>query len=131
MEPCSQKGPVFPFNALVLSKLTAYLPRPLVVEKTSKFLCSLNLADTEPEHNKRIELIIGADVYGAVLRDGIIRGPSGSPMAQFTIFGWVISGPVCTVPQNLSQSFITVNHTVANDFLNEYLRKFWELEEVP
>lgn len=37
-----------------------------------------------------IDLILGADVYSDLILTGLITGP---PIAQSTIFGWMLSGP--------------------------------------
>ncbi|XP_071581644.1 uncharacterized protein [Temnothorax nylanderi] len=131
VEPCSQGGPVLPFKAFVLPKLTNYLPQPTMLDETCRYLSSLDLADSEPSNEKGIDLLIGTDYYGAVLRDGLIHGPPGGPIAQLTIFGWVVSGPIQDTSQTVNNYHINVNHGVASDSLHESLRSFWELEEVP
>ncbi|XP_024876642.1 uncharacterized protein LOC112457690 [Temnothorax curvispinosus] len=131
VEPCSQGGPVLPFKAFVLPKVTNYLPQLTMMDEMCRYLSSLDLADSELSNQQGIDLLIGTDYYGAVLRDGLIHGPSGGPIAQLTIFGWVVSGPIQNTSQTLNNYRINVNHGVALDSLDESLRSFWELEEVP
>lgn len=41
-----------------------------------------------------IDLILGADVYADLKLPGLITGPPVTPIAQSTIFGWILSGPI-------------------------------------
>ena len=52
-------------------------------------------------------------------------GSDGEPMAQKTVFGWVLSGPV----QDLENPILQAHHSDVE--INSVLRKFWELEEMP
>lgn len=130
VELCSQKGPVLPIKALVLPKLTNYMPAPATIS-TCSYLTTLTLADSEPSSSKKIDLLIDADYYGAILREGLIQGLPGRPTAQLTIFGWVISGPLSYISQGTICNRINANHVFVLDQLNDPLRKFWEVEEVP
>ncbi|CAL1672237.1 unnamed protein product [Lasius platythorax] len=131
VELCSRMGPVLPIKALVMSKLTAYVPLPVPVDTKSELLENLILADPEPSGRKKVDLLIGADYFGSILLEGLIRGVSGGPTAQRTIFGWVISGPVTSIPQNASNYRINVNHVSATDPLHDSIHRFRELEEIP
>ncbi|XP_011879196.1 PREDICTED: uncharacterized protein LOC105568275, partial [Vollenhovia emeryi] len=127
-EPCSCKGPVLPIKAFVMQKLTAYTPSSVINDDTYTHLKAITLADSEPSDRRHVDLLIGTDHYGAILRDGLIRGPSGGPIAQLTIFGWVVSGPARKDSRNPS---MCVNHVSSSDDLTEVLSRFWELEEIP
>lgn len=89
------------------------------------------VADLDHKSGKKIDLIIGADFYGSVIRDGLIQGPDGGPTAQFTIFGWVISGPVSGSSSRVNSFRIAANLVSIDDDLDRSLRQFWELEQVP
>ena len=61
---------------------------------------------------------------------GCLIGPKHTPMAQNTIFGWILSGPVGDGPQEAS-STLQVSHLVSlNDFsdLHADMKRFWEVE---
>lgn len=95
-------------DAFVLSKLTSTLPdKRVVVELHSEF-ANLNLADPNFDIPNKIDMLLGADVYGQVLLDGIIKGSLGTPTAQNTAFGWILFGPINVNCSN-SQA-ISVNH---------------------
>ena len=73
-------------------------------------------------------MLIGADLYGQTLLDGLRHAESGNLVAQNTIFGWVISGPL--QKSSIHSSQINVHHS-ASVSIDQTLRKFWELKEVP
>ena len=62
------------------------------VAKNYPHLKSLFLADTSPDGNKKIEVLIGADNYYRFISGNVIRGFPDQPVAVESVFGWVISG---------------------------------------
>ena len=58
-----------------------------------KHLRGLTLADPSFGTPGRVDMLIGADVYGQTVLHGWWFGPSSSPIATKTRFGWVLSGP--------------------------------------
>ena len=56
-------------------------------------LQGLPLADPSYDGEGPIDLLLGADAYALILRDGLIKGGIGEPMAQNTTLGWIVSGP--------------------------------------
>ncbi|XP_032688150.1 uncharacterized protein LOC116852180 [Odontomachus brunneus] len=76
-----------------------------------------------------IDLLLGADLYGELLLDGVKKGGTGQPVAQNTIFGWILSGP--SSRQSHLNSRIHVQHCASSLPLEKELRKFWEVEEIP
>ncbi|XP_029173951.1 uncharacterized protein LOC114942698 [Nylanderia fulva] len=67
-------------RALVLAKLTTITPGKRILKGDWPYLKGLQLA------------ILGVDVMGMILENGIKRGPIGEPTAQQTVFGWVLMG---------------------------------------
>lgn len=76
-------------------------------------LATIPLADSPFSNNALIMFIFGADIYGRILRDGLIQIP-GEPTAQRTIFGWILSGKI---PHNSSTSVSTTQITFYTLFL--------------
>ncbi|XP_043472974.1 uncharacterized protein LOC122505428 [Leptopilina heterotoma] len=65
---------------------------------------------------------------------GSNKGNVNEPIAQNTIFGWILFGNV--VDDNINQSehfndFATSCLCISNDDLTKSLQRFWEVEEVP
>ncbi|XP_012217595.2 uncharacterized protein [Linepithema humile] len=126
--PCDSIRPVLMSTAFVLRSLTNYSPAPVSPEVHWSHLADLKLADPDPVNADLIDVIIGADLFSDLLLDGIRKGEQGQPIAQNTIFGWVISGPTST--KSVSRKF-TVQHCSSSLTLDQELRKFWEVEEIP
>lgn len=120
-------------NALVLSKLTAYLPPAQVEYSQWSHLQGLPLADQDFANPGKIDLVLGANVYSQILEEGLCRGRSSTPIAQKTTRGWILSGPL---PNNnfdsiAVDSYSTTGLQCSLDFeLLELLQRFWTQEEV-
>lgn len=82
----------FSTTALILKNLTSYTPKDLSEVSRFPHLVNLPLADPGTNNSDPISIIIGADLYSDVILNGLRRGSSGEPIAQTSIFGWVISG---------------------------------------
>lgn len=117
-------------TAIVFSKLTSYVPQRSQCKASWRHLEGLEMADPEPSSGDAIQLILGADVYANILREGLRRGPIGSPIAQKTTLGWILSGPTTS---GTSSEVATLTALLANEdtSLQKQLRSFWELEDIP
>ncbi|XP_062703957.1 uncharacterized protein LOC134286361 [Aedes albopictus] len=115
-------------QAYVLGKLTATLPCQRFSESNVPYLQGLQLAD--PQFNKpgAIDIILGADVFLSVLESGQVKNHNGTPVAQRSIFGWMVAGKLA------KQECVHAYHSVIN--LNQEididrtLRLFWEDQEL-
>ncbi|XP_057324205.1 uncharacterized protein LOC130666897 [Microplitis mediator] len=112
----------------ILNKLTAKLPAVSIKKHSWNHLNNLQLADSDYFKYDGIDLLIGADCYGKIIKLGVQTGSLGDPVALKTIFGWSILGPVSSQSQ---QSPSRSHHIISNDQLHESIVKFWQLEEVP
>ncbi|XP_070529844.1 uncharacterized protein [Cardiocondyla obscurior] len=122
----------FTTTALILNTLTSYAPRRGNSLTTLRHLSRLQLADPDPTSSDPIHMIIGADLYGDVILDGVRKGMSGNPVAQNTVFGWIISGPLsCALSSQPPSPQLTVHHCAPEADLESALRRFWEIEELP
>ncbi|XP_011860345.1 PREDICTED: uncharacterized protein LOC105557654 [Vollenhovia emeryi] len=108
-------------NALILPNLTSHRDIPTFRFDYIPHLRGIKLADANWSKLDLIDLLIGADLYGSILLDGLRKGLADEPIAQRTIFGR--SG---TSSNGISCLQSKISH--ANDL---DLRKFWELEEIP
>ncbi|XP_059217730.1 uncharacterized protein LOC131997951 [Stomoxys calcitrans] len=113
-------------SAIVVSSLNQLMPGiPTQISDWSSLNC-LELADPNFSKPGQIDMLLGSDVLPSIIRSGIRKNVSGGLLAQETEFGWLISGPPTTRTVTTLASWVT-----SNDSLNEDIRKFWELEEVP
>lgn len=107
------------------SRLTTYLPSTTIADSTLTWshLKGLKLADPTFNQPGRVDMLLGVEVYAAILKNEIIRGPPGSPCAQHTSFGWILFGKV---HNDIEERKITVMHHHM-DF-DELLHTLWELD---
>ncbi|XP_067207876.1 uncharacterized protein [Linepithema humile] len=85
--------PAFSLLAYSYQRITAYAASRMRPLHEWSHLRDLQLADPDPSSRHPIHLLIGADLYGTLLRNDLRQGPTGSPTAQATALGWIISGP--------------------------------------
>ncbi|UYV69354.1 hypothetical protein LAZ67_6003301 [Cordylochernes scorpioides] len=130
LESLTQPGWTIPVQALVVNKMTRMLP--------SKDLClsipaswhSLPLADPQFERSRKIDMILGTDVYRQLLLPDIKRQRQGQLCAQNTRLGWVILGKLPLVDQS-SPHLVYHISVKYEDSLKDILKRFWEVEEIP
>ncbi|XP_040175623.1 uncharacterized protein LOC120908545 [Anopheles arabiensis] len=109
----------------VLSKLTRELPSSRINRSSWQIPHQVQLADPSFHSPGPIDLIIGAELYYDVVKEGLIKLSHERVTLQNTAFGWVISGRVNVHAPSPSSSI--VGH-VCSTSIEEQLNKFWELE---
>lgn len=110
-------------NALVIRQLSNLAN--IVVNKTCEWphIKGLQLADPEFTRQRKVDILIGGDIYGEILLPGL-RQRAGLPTAQNTVLGWVLSGRL-PIDNTSNRATIMSNHcNVENE-----LTRFWEIEE--
>lgn len=90
-------------NFYLLTTITTHTPVADIAPTCWQHLRNLTLADPSFGKTGRIDALIGADIWGTILQEGIVRGSINEPFAQSTSFGWVVFGPAtvetsCTSP---------------------------------
>jgi len=83
----------FSLETHVLPKLTGRVPGQEVAVHRWEHLSGLELADPLFAVPAKVDLLLGANIYGRLLMEDIRRGDPDSPVAQKTALGWIISGP--------------------------------------
>ncbi|XP_075167628.1 uncharacterized protein LOC142239732 [Haematobia irritans] len=113
-------------SALVVSNLKNLMPcAPTYISDWSN-LDRLDLADPNFFRPGPIDMLLGSDVLPTIIKPGIEKNLAGSLLAQNSEFGWLISGPPKRRTITSFASWVTTKET-----LNEDVRNFWELEEIP
>ncbi len=114
-------------EAIVLPKVTSDLPvHPVPYSPKWHHLSGISLADPDFGSPGKIDLLLGVDVFGDVLRHGRRSGPLGSPTAFETRFGWVLAG---AIDGEIPHSRVVANHASVLS-TDDLLRRFWETEEL-
>ncbi|XP_075157832.1 uncharacterized protein LOC142231099 [Haematobia irritans] len=113
-------------SAIVSSNLRHLMPAsPAHISEWTE-LNKLDLADPNFYKPGPIDMLLGSDVLPSIITSGVKKNIAGSLLAQNTEFGWLISGPPTQRAVSTFASWAT-----SNDTINDDIRKFWELEEVP
>ncbi|XP_062703824.1 uncharacterized protein LOC134286256 [Aedes albopictus] len=109
----------------VLPKLTATLPVDRVDAGSLLVPEDIVLADPGFHEPGPVDLIIGAEFYFDLLKEGRKKMSDDGPTFQETVFGWVVSGRIPGKVEEVSRAVAYLCSTVD---LRELLTKFWELE---
>lgn len=126
LAPCIWQGQTFPLKGYVYQRITSYAASRIRSIDQWPHLRDLPLADPDPSGNQPIHLLIGFDLYGALLLNDLRQGPLGTPTTQLTIFGWILSGLAGNaVP---SADTASVHNCVSCHDTNVLLQRFWEDE---
>lgn len=64
----------------------------------------------------------------ALILEGIRKGKRNEPIAQNTILGWILSGPISS---SSSPAPVYTHHGAIHFNLDLTLRRFWEIEDLP
>lgn len=139
LSPRDARTPTVVTTALIMRCLTTYAPKRTIDISSFAHLRGLYLADPDFTRANPIQIIIGADLYGEILLDEILKGQAEEPLAQRTIFGWIVSGslgariarPMISTDTTRAFHNITVHNCFPSKSLDNELRKFWEIEETP
>ncbi|XP_024889750.1 uncharacterized protein LOC112466093, partial [Temnothorax curvispinosus] len=114
-------------NAYILPKLTSSLPSIKHDKDKWNHLQGLELADPTFFKPGSIDLILGADRYGQIIEEGIIRGEIDTPIAQLTKLGWIVSG---VTNHAKSGNLVEGYHVTVDNEIFDLVKRFWEVEEI-
>lgn len=121
-------GPSLSVSALILPRLTGYSGGAKGGTPLWQHVRGLELADPDFRSADPIDVLLGADVYAAILRQGLCKGSREEPIAQNTQLGWILSGVVGDATSANAAHFYQCR--VEEDLTNA-VRRFWEQEEAP
>ena len=122
----TQAGRKFNLTAIVVPRVTCDLPvHPVAFGSTWSHLDDLSLADPDFGCPGKVDLLLGVDIFTEALLQGRRTGPSGTPVAFETVFGWVLAGPTS---QPTPEACAASHHTLVTAG-DDLLRRFWEIEE--
>ncbi|XP_077260548.1 uncharacterized protein LOC143896521 [Temnothorax americanus] len=117
-------------QAHILQTLTNILPSFNAAPQEWPHLTKLTLADPDFLTPRPVDIIIGADSYGQIIKSNIIKQDTLMPIAQLSIFGWLVLGPVDT-SSSASATVHRASIQEREDALDKLLSRFWTQEEVP
>ncbi|XP_071581880.1 uncharacterized protein [Temnothorax nylanderi] len=123
-------GPTPFVSALILKSLTTYIPQRVPDITKLSYIRELTLADSDPTSAAPIDVIIGVDLYGAILLPEVRNRAPHEFVAQNSIFGWFLSGPM-PMPSQSRPARIQTHHCTVLSEISDQLKCFWEVEELP
>lgn len=117
----------FTTTALLLPKLTAKLPETALSQSTVPNLpWNLMMADPAFDEPGPIDLLLGADIFAEIVKDGLKKFNENRLLLQNTELGWILTGRLLEpAPSRHTQSLISMTE------LDEKMKTFWEMEEMP
>lgn len=120
-------------RSITIDKITGLIPGETIRHNDWPHLSNLALADPQYYQATDIEMLLGADIYGDLLMNGLLPKMDGSPFAQNTKLGWVLFGRVTNPGALVNADHIHNFHIETREDpepQDAILRKFWEIEEV-
>ncbi|XP_059221697.1 uncharacterized protein LOC131996228 [Stomoxys calcitrans] len=125
---CSDSSIDISTSALVVPHLSGSLPSRTIDPALLSELPNIPLADPNFFQSSQIDVLIGADIIPFVMLSGIQNPICGSLLAQETVFGWILTGPI---PIQTTSSFTTIVSNFCEISLEKQISRFWEVEEPP
>nr|XP_037875266.1 uncharacterized protein LOC119630330 [Bombyx mori] len=118
-------------QCLILPQITSNLPMKTYNVNLFTIPDNIVLADPTFYDSQPIDLLIGADLFWELVREGKIRLKNG-PYLQNTHLGWIISGSFQSITRKQRHVSCNFTQTVDSDTcsLDQLLRSFWEIEEL-
>ncbi|XP_076236255.1 uncharacterized protein LOC143180421 [Calliopsis andreniformis] len=122
----------FEVPVYIIPELSQYGPRNQPSPAVWSHVQGLALADPACHLADPIDVLLGADAYSLILREGVKRGPPNAPVAQETALGWILTGGTVTeaVDESGNPAEVQVRHCSVDKELLEFLTRFWEQEEI-
>ncbi|KMQ86040.1 hypothetical protein RF55_15095 [Lasius niger] len=114
-------------SALILPRLTVYASSSDASPTEWSHIRGLDLADPNLASSDPIDILLGADVYAGILCEGLRKGTRLQPVAQNTIFGWILSGKIGSAEE---EEGIATHQCTVGESLSSLVRQFWEQEEL-
>ncbi|XP_062711095.1 uncharacterized protein LOC134289311 [Aedes albopictus] len=115
-------------NALILNHLVPDQPSHQFDVDVGA-LAEAPLADPTYNECGKIDLLLGIEAFFSILEPGKLYDGRGVPVAQNSVFGYLVGGHFNTARATDGRPILGLATTTTN--LDQTLRKFWEVEEVP
>ncbi|XP_075163230.1 uncharacterized protein LOC142235861 [Haematobia irritans] len=117
-----------PATALVVPQLSGKLPSSTINSNFISSLPNLPFADPKFYEKSTIDILLGGDILPSIMLPGLQRQICGSLMAQETVFGWILTGPIPDTSTNLSPTIVSHFCEIS---LDKEISRFWEIEDLP
>jgi len=125
IRPRFASEPSLTVHAWVLPSITSDMPRTSIPLDIKDRFSTLALADPQFNVASPVDMLLGADVFSAILDGRQIKIDEALPTAFNSIFGWVLIGPL---PATASCHVLTTPVSLATS-IETLMDKFWSVEE--
>ncbi|XP_075163135.1 uncharacterized protein LOC142235763 [Haematobia irritans] len=115
-------------TALVVPHLSGNLPSRTFNPSVLIEIPDIPLADPRFFESSRIDLLIGGDLLPSVMLSGVRRQVCGTLVAQETVFGWILTGPI---PNEVPEPSFKILSNFCEISLDKEISRFWEVEDLP
>ncbi|GBM48201.1 hypothetical protein AVEN_72478-1 [Araneus ventricosus] len=118
-------------SANILNQVTSQIPVENIDTKDLNYLKGVTLSEEDFSRPSECDIILGSDCFFTIFRNGRIIGSEGQPIAQSTMFGWVVAGQI---RKDSNSSSYTQSHLIRmeNDRnTDSILQQFWQMKELP
>lgn len=115
-------------TALVVPHLSSTLPSQTINIDSLPDLPQISLADPHFYRSSNVDVLIGSDLLPSIILPGVLQQVCGTLMAQQTIFGWVLTGPLPVSGYSRISPCVSCFCEIS---LDKEISRFWEVEDVP
>lgn len=116
----------------IVDNITTNLPQYQFNPSNINIPKNIMLSDNEYNIPGNISLLLGANVFFQILVTGTIKLGLDNLVLQNTLFGFVASGAIPEMSQELCHtSVVSLHATSSKENLEQLISKFWETEKVP
>ena len=113
---------------LIVPTITGIIPSKAVDIKRLHIPVNIKLADPAFSRPGRIDVLLGAEIFFTILKEGKLRLSTQNTNLQETEFGWIVAGKVDSIAPSSSPSIECHLNEISGNELNEKLKQFWALE---
>lgn len=133
IKPVGKISPIFTIDAVVLPKLCANMPVSKLNHTHWVHLNNIQLADDSFHKPAPVDMLLGADIFPHILKEGRVIGHANEPVAINTIFGYILMGKYNAYDTHITANVSTFFAALGNNALSvdNLIGRFWEVEEVP
>ncbi len=125
ISPVDSRDIVFKIEALVIRSICSNLPSVEIDTSPNwEHLKNLTLADVNALKPVKIDILLGAELYPSIIRNGCISGQPGQPSALNTVFGWVLIGKVETCETSAVDTTKAFFTSIEHQSIERTIKKF-------
>lgn len=134
LKPIGKPNPKINLEAIILPKLCPNMPSYMIEPKQWSHIQNIELSDPTFFRPGEVDLLLGAEYFPYILNGPQIFGNPNEPVAISTIFGYVLMGKI-NAANNVSgaTSLFSMSQNIDTDLLTleNCIKRFWELEDIP